>query len=1296
MVMIRAYARPENPASVKRRELLAEVRQRQVGGIVLFESDLESIPWLVNDLQDAAPLPLLVAADLENGLAFRVPRGSVSMPSAMALGAAGSVDDARFAGELTAREARAVGIHWTFAPVADLNNNPDNPVINIRSFGEDPEAVGRMVAAYVEGARAGGVMTTAKHFPGHGDTHVDSHFGLPTLSLDRKRLAAVELPPFRAAFRAGVDSVMTGHLAVPSLDAEGHPATLSPAITTGLLREQMGYRGLIVTDALEMAGSGGSWTGQSAVDAVRAGADVVLLPRSTAVAVDSIVRAVREDRITESRLDESVRRILEAKARLGLHLARRVDWVSARHRVGRPKDEMRAADIATRSITVVRNEGDVLPLAVEDDLRLLHLVLPGGQREPHRLGIMESGFAARDVAVTTVHLDCEPRGGFSAERLDEVAAQAAEHSHVVVSSFLRLGTYSGSRLGEALEPLMARLAAGPSPVVLVSFDSPYLLARYPGVQTFVSAFGSAPVSQSAALRALFGEADVSGRMPVSLPGLFDLGDGLRIARRLMSLPSALPEEAGLDSAGLDAVHRLLDDFVAEGAFPGGVLAIGHRGKLADLHAFGRLSNDGPATTPDSIYDLASLTKVVATTTMAMILVDEGRLDLDAPVQNYLPLFLGEGTDGLDKARVTVRQLLTHSSGIDWWAPLYETLRGPQAYFEQIQAMDLVYEPGSETKYSDLGLILLGEILERVAGERLDEFVERRVFEPLGMVDTGFLPSRTLLTPDLLPRIAPTEQDAWRGRMLRGEVHDENAFALGGVAPHAGLFATAGDLARFAQMVLDRGVFEHHRIVSKDIVDLFTNRSDPEGSGRALGWNTKSLEGSSAGTLFSPRSFGHTGFTGTSIWIDPERQLFVILLTNRVHPSRENQLIRKVRPAVADAVVKALAEDPYSPPAPVEVGLDRLQQGETGAFEGKRLGLVVHSASVTAAGQHAIDVFRGQGLDVVRLFTPEHGLRGQAAAGEEVESGFDAAGGLPVVSLYGQTRRPAAEDLADLDALVFDLQGAGVRFYTYVSTLILTLEAAADAGIEFIVLDRPNPLGGERVEGPVSAPRGEVAESFVNLAPGPLVHGLTLGEMARYVNAQRGEPVALRVVPMRGWRREMTWAETGRQWMAPSPNLRSPEAALAYPGVAMLEATNASEGRGTPQPFLFFGAPWLDPARLEGLDVPGFEMRPAEFTPRASAAAPEPKYRDQLCRGFEIVVTDRRAAEPYRLGLEILRTLVEQPGFQWRQGGEGLVRLLGTTEVLEALRAGAPVEELLVADAAVHGQWLEMRRPSLLY
>jgi uncharacterized protein YbbC (DUF1343 family) len=380
---------------------------------------------------------------------------------------------------------------------------------------------------------------------------------------------------------------------------------------------------------------------------------------------------------------------------------------------------------------------------------------------------------------------------------------------------------------------------------------------------------------------------------------------------------------------------------------------------------------------------------------------------------------------------------------------------------------------------------------------------------------------------------------------------------------------------------------------------------------------------------------------------------------------------------------------------VRVGIEFLDTEKGGVLKGKKVGLVAHGASVDTEGHHAVDVLKKNGVQVVRIFTPEHGLQGRVAAGQKIESGKDPRSGLPLVSLYGEKNKPSAEELKDLDALVYDLQDAGVRFYTYISTLLLCLDAAADAGIEFVVLDRPNPLGGERVEGPMSDPRDAVAASFVNMAPGPLVHGLTAGEMARYANARREKAAKLTVIPMKGWKRSMVWADTGRTWVTPSPNLRSAEAATAYPGTALIEATNVSEGRGTEAPFLLIGAPWADAAALAAISVPGFALEATKFTPHAAESAPDPKFKDQECNGVRVKVTDARAAKPYTLGVALLATLRKSKEFAWRSEG-ALDRLAGTRKLREALEKDLAVDAIVEADAPAIEAFRKERREALTY
>jgi uncharacterized protein YbbC (DUF1343 family) len=387
-------------------------------------------------------------------------------------------------------------------------------------------------------------------------------------------------------------------------------------------------------------------------------------------------------------------------------------------------------------------------------------------------------------------------------------------------------------------------------------------------------------------------------------------------------------------------------------------------------------------------------------------------------------------------------------------------------------------------------------------------------------------------------------------------------------------------------------------------------------------------------------------------------------------------------------------------ARVQVGLERLLAERGARLRGRRLGLVVHAASQTVTGQHAIDALRGLGLNLVRLFSPEHGLRGLAAAGEPVASGVDTESGLPLVSLYGTHTQPRPEELRDLDVLVIDLQDVGVRFYTYASTLLLCLEAAAAVDLEVLVLDRPNPLGGLRVEGPPSAPRTQVAASLVNRTPGPLVHGLTLGELARLANAALPRAARLDVLALQGWKRAQLWQDTGRPWVPPSPNLRSPEAALLYPGTCLLEATNVSEGRGSEAPFLLIGAPWLTPAALARVErqlaSTGVRLARRTFVPRAAAAAPTPKHRDLLCRGWRLGPRDARTFSPWRLGVSLLHALQHEPGFAWRADGEALTRLLGSPRLLAALRRGDTPEAILDSDAPDVAVWRQTRAPFLLY
>ncbi len=886
-------------------QLEHSVEKLHVGGFInvtlssplgVVKSQAYPTAVLNNQLQSKAKIPLLIGADFERGTAMRLDEGT-SFPTAMAVAAAGSPKDAYTMGKITALEARAVGIHWIYAPVSDVNNNPGNPIINTRSFGEVPARVAEFVAAFVLGVQENGGLATAKHFPGHGDTAADSHIDLPVIHADRERLDNLELAPFRAAMAMRVGSIMTGHLSVPALEPDlNTPATLSSNILTGLLRKKLGYQGLIVTDAMDMGGITVRYApGEAAVRAVLAGADCLLMPPVPNAAFEALQAAVKSGRISRERLDASVRRILQAKARLGLYKNRLVDVNALNSHFATLEFERAAQDVSDRGVTLLRDTTHRLPLDPTKPTRAFLLAVYGDP-EPYPAEDLERELRGRFDAVLTVRVDTK-----------FVRAQAVKlpppdtYDIAIVALFVRVSDRKGNvDVPPDQAALIQEAFAGGKPVVCIGFGSPYLIENFPQAQTWLAAFGVSDVAQISAARALFGQIPIAGRLPVRVPGAnLKIGDGIaRLANPMTVQPMSAAEEQRLQPA-YDAVARAVEDR----AFPGAVLAVGHQGKLA-VRAFGKLSYDAKASAAktDTIYDIASLSKVVSTTTLVARLVEGDfpvPLDLDLPIEIYLPEWK-TGPQPEWRHQVTARHLLTHTSGLPPFREYWRTSKSKAATLAKIFAEPLEYPPGTKEVYSDLGIILLAEIIERLTGQPLDVLARQQIFAPLGMKDTQYNPPKKLW-----PRIAPTEFDAnFRKRLVRGEVHDENAYAMGGVAGHAGLFSTASDLAAFCQMMLNGGIYAHKRLLRRATLAEFTAPEKLANGARTLGWAVPT-ENSSSGHFFSPHSFGHTGFTGTSIWIDPARQLFVILLTNRVHPTRENHKIADVRVAVHDAVMQGL-------------------------------------------------------------------------------------------------------------------------------------------------------------------------------------------------------------------------------------------------------------------------------------------------------------------------------------------------------------------------------------------------------
>jgi uncharacterized protein YbbC (DUF1343 family)/CubicO group peptidase (beta-lactamase class C family) len=772
---------------------------------------------------------------------------------------------------------------------------------------------------------------------------------------------------------------------------------------------------------------------------------------------------------------------------------------------------------------------------------------------------------------------------------------------------------------------------------------------------------------------------------------------LRRAAALLAAFLLLPAAAGaqnLDWSDLDRVGR---ESVAAGDTPGVVILIGQGNRVLYRKAVGSRAVT-PAVEPmttDTIFDIASLTKIAATTPAILALVDERKVELDAPLGRYLAEFQSARLSWL-----TVRRALTHTAGFPDIPSPEVMAKGLTDGMRLIAAGVWEPSPTAPFRYSDTGFIVLGELVRRVSGEPLDRFMQKRFYKPLGMRDTTFNPPARWHA-----RIAPTEFS--QGQMLRGVVHDPRARQLHGVAGHAGLFSTADDLARFCRMLLADGMEGGRRYLSSASVRAMFAPNEAGETLRGLGWDISSAYSRTLGSFFPIGSVGHTGFTGTSIWMDPPTRTYVIILTNRVHPAGKGSVVdlrRRVSAIVgarlfgsssepatgeteAEAVVPANADTASG--VKVRTGLDVLESDDWSPLRGKVVGLVTNQTGVDAEGRRNVALLaKAQGVRLQSIFAPEHGLDG--LLDERVPHGTHPGTGLTIWSLYGNERRPTAAMLQGLDMLIFDVQDVGVRFYTYLTTLVYILEEAARRGVTVVVLDRPNPLTGVVVEGPVMDPD---LRSFTAPHPIPVRSGMTMGEFAKMVVGERKIPVKLTVVPLERWERTMWFDQTGLPWVNPSPNIRSLTEALLYSGVGLLEATNLSVGRGTQMPFEVVGAPWItDPKgladALNGLGMAGVTFQPVNFQPDSSV------YAGQMVGGVRLVITNRDALRPVTVGLTLGRTLLERYPAQFRAAS--IQNLLVNRSTIWALLRGDSLARLKQWAEADRASFLQRRASYLIY
>jgi uncharacterized protein YbbC (DUF1343 family)/CubicO group peptidase (beta-lactamase class C family) len=767
---------------------------------------------------------------------------------------------------------------------------------------------------------------------------------------------------------------------------------------------------------------------------------------------------------------------------------------------------------------------------------------------------------------------------------------------------------------------------------------------------------------------------------------------------LILLPS-LPLAAG-GSSPFERIDTLIAKAIARQELPGCVVVIIQNDQVVHERAFGRRQIE-PVIEPmtvDTVFDLASLTKPVATASSIMRLVQQGEIRLRDPVSRYLPEFQGGGKD-----RITIEHLLTHQGGFVPDSPLAEYLV-PTEIWPKLLALQPVHDPGTKFVYSDVGFQLLGRIVESVAKKSLADFANEEIFIRLGMQETGYLPRE-----ELRLRAAPAERrqqattengDATSSQedlpWIRGEVHDPRAYAMGGIAGHAGLFSTARDLTRYARMMLREGSLDGVQIFAPQTVRLMTKPNEIEpGIFRGQGWDIRSPYSINRGDLMSARAFGHGGFTGTGMWIDPEHQLAVIFLSNRLHPDGKgivNPLIGAIGSLAVVAASGAHRGDGISAPtAPGEVdtGIDVLVKEKFQRLNGKRIGLITNHTGIDREGHSTIErIHRAEGVQLVKLFSPEHGLRGDHDQ-PDIPDEHDNVTGVPIFSLYGSRQAPTSEMLSDLDVLIFDIQDIGTRFYTYISTMGRAMQAAGEAKIKFMVLDRPNPVGGRSVEGPVL---DAGLESFVGFHTIPIRHGLTVGELAQMIRSEQKISVNLEVVSMQHWERSMPWDATGLPWVNPSPNMRSLRQAYLYPGIGILETTNLSVGRGTDTPFEMIGAPWINgkelAASLRTFRLPGVVIIPREFRPEAS------KFAGETCDGVEFIVTDRDRFEAVKTGFAVALTLRKLYPDKWDRSN--LNRLLGDTLTRDAIESGMPLDALMQLHAEELDEFITRSKAYRIY
>lgn len=889
LVIARGQFQPDDSDQTARLETL--IKEQKVGGIIFSSGDVYGQAALTNKFQSMSKIPLWITQDMEFGAAMRI-SGTTRFTPAMGIAATGNIQYDYLKGKITALESSAIGVNQIYAPVLDVNNNPRNPVINTRSYSEDPKIVGLFADAFIRGAQEHGVMATGKHFPGHGDTNIDSHLALPSIIHDYNRLDSLELEPFKSAIRSGIGSIMSAHIAFPNLGSDAKtPGTLDPKILTDILRDSLKFEGLIVTDALEMNGIRMHYgPGEAAVKAINAGADMLLTPVDVITTIDEAEKAVNDGIIPIEIVDNAVRRILRAKLAYGLFDSRPVDLESLSSVINTKSYRMISDEIARASITLLRNNKDIIPISTNRFPKIAIIAIADDQS-----GTTGTQFARAirnyhpDVTFHTYDLRS------SDDDIRSMVTSARNADLIILGSFIYVQTSNRIEFNHAQKRFINRITSLRRPLVLTSFGNPYVVEEVKSADVHLLAWSAFPQQTEAAAHALFGASDISGSLPVTIPGLYQRNDGIHIKKSI--LRNDLPEVAGLNSENLKSIDNVMNEAIRSEIFPGGVVTVLKDGIIAFNQSYGyhNYSKIKQTRTGD-YFDLASISKVMGTTLGVMKLVDDGKIKLDDKVSTYFKEF-----NTTEKKDITIYQLMTHVSGLPAFRVYVDEIKTRGKLIDAILNEPLINNPGEVYIYSDLGPIITALIIEKVTGQSLAVYMDRNFYAPMGMNSTLYNPKRK--SRWFTDRILPTEIDTvFRNKLMIGEVHDERAYYLEGVAGHAGLFSNADDIAKFSQMLINGGTYGGRKYLEEATILQFTDRQLPHNR-RGIGFDLKSTEGfSSAGSRASIRTFGHTGFTGTSFWIDPENGITVIILTNRTYPYRGSASgVAGVRATIADIV-----------------------------------------------------------------------------------------------------------------------------------------------------------------------------------------------------------------------------------------------------------------------------------------------------------------------------------------------------------------------------------------------------------